>query len=645
MAVNDIVMGAAGASGPATYVEDVFSTYLYTGNGSTQTITNGIDLSGKGGLVWMKERSTTGSHELVDTARGAGFELQTNNTSASSAKATGLTAFTSSGFSLGTDSGYNGSGITFASWTFREQPKFFDIVTWTGDASGNRTLSHTLASTPGCIIIKATNAVDDWYVYHRSLGTSNFIYLNTTGASSSSSVVTAVSSTTFTVSQSNGFNTNGRTYVAYLFAHDAGGFGATGTDNVISCGSFTTDGSGVASVTLGYEPQWILVKKTSAYGSWFLLDTMRGWVNDSAAGASGQDSYLLPNSTNAEGKYQFGEPNATGFRLKEDAGSDYIYIAIRRPMKTPTTGTSVYNAVTRTGTGAIATVSTTVLPDMVISTERPKNVANGSTGLQSRLTGAGYSLYTNATYAEMDQRASSVSAFNNASLTLTADSSGGVFNYNTASYVEWLFTRAAGFFDVVCYTGTGVARTISHNLGVAPELMIVKCRSTGGGWAVYNATIGNTKYLNVQSTAAASVYSGYWNNTSPTSSVFTVATDSDVNGSGVTYVAYLFATVAGVSKVFSFTGNGSSQTINCSFTTGARFILIKRTDSTGDWYVWDSARGIVSGNDPHLSLNTTAAEVTTDDSVDADSSGFIVNQVSATNVNVNGATYIGLAIA
>jgi hypothetical protein len=127
--------------------------------------------------------------------------------------------------------------------------------------------------------------------------------------------------------------------------------------------------------------------------------------------------------------------------------------------------------------------------------------------------------------------------------------------------------------------------------------------------------------------------------------VFTVGTDQDTNTSGGTYVAYLFATCAGVSKVTSFTGNGSSQTINCGFTAGSRFVMIKRTDSTGDWYVWDSARGIVSGNDPHLSLNSTAAEVTSDDTIDTDSTGFIVNQVSATNSNVNGASYIVLAIA
>ena len=134
-----------------------------------------------------------------------------------------------------------------------------------------------------------------------------------------------------------------------------------------------------------------------------------------------------------------------------------------------------------------------------------------------------------------------------------------------------------------------------------------------------------------------------------TSSSMTLGNDALTAGAGCTlgkqFVAYLFATLPGISKVGSYTGNGSSQTINCGFTTGARFILIKRTDSTGDWYVWDTARGIVAGNDPHLSLNTTAAEVTTNDSIDPNASGFIVNQVAATNINVNAATYIFLAIA
>ena len=220
-------------------------------------------------------------------------------------------------------------------------------------------------------------------------------------------------------------------------------------------------------------------------------------------------------------------------------------------------------------------------------------------------------------------------------------------NFNTRTYVNWFFRRAPGFFDVVCYTGTGANRTVSHNLGVVPELMIVKVRDGNDNWTIYNSTIFAANPANILffTSGAASAFSTRFNSTAPTSTVFTVGTDTSTNWNTKTFVAYLFATVAGVSKVFSYTGNGSSQTINCAFTTGARSVMIKRTDSTGDWYVWDSARGIVAGNDPYLALNTLAAEVTSNDSVDTDSTGFIVNQVAASNINVNAATYIFLAIA
>ena len=212
-----------------------------------------------------------------------------------------------------------------------------------------------------------------------------------------------------------------------------------------------------------------------------------------------------------------------------------------------------------------------------------------------------------------------------------------------------MFRRAPGFFDVVAYTGDGTAgRTVLHNLGVAPEMMIIKGRSVALNWETYHADLGNTKYirLNRDFAEANAPVNALWYGSSPTSENFTIYSSTNgINTSGATYIAYLFATLPGISKVGSYTGNGSSQTINCGFTGGARFVLIKRTDSTGDWYVWDTARGIVAGNDPHLSLNTTAAEVTTDDSIDPDSSGFVVNQVAATNINVSSASYIYLAIA
>jgi hypothetical protein len=178
--------------------------------------------------------------------------------------------------------------------------------------------------------------------------------------------------------------------------------------------------------------------------------------------------------------------------------------------------------------------------------------------------------------------------------------------------------------------------------------MIVKRRTTDDGtgfWAVYSAPTGATKFLTLNAIGAENTNSTFWNNTSPTSSNFTVGTITRVNGSGETYVAYLFATCPGVSKVGSYTGTGATQTINCGFAAGARFVLIKKTSGTGSWYVWDSSRGIVAGNDPYLLLNSTDAEVTNTDYVDTASVGFEISSTAPSEINENGGSFIFLAIA
>jgi len=644
----------------ANYIEDVFSTYLYAGNGSTQTITNGIDLSTNGGAVYIKARSGTNSTEppaFYDTLRGAGYELQTSSTAGQSYGATRLTAFNSNGFSLGSNSSVNGSSTNYVGWTFREQPKFFDVVTYTGNGTAGRTVAHNLGSVPGCMIVKRTDTTNNWHVYHRAMDAnpqSYVMYLNLTNAKASTGTTwnnTAPTSTIFTLGDASGVNASGGTYVAYLFAHDAGGFGASGTDNVISCGSYVGNG-GVNPINLGYEAQWVFVKRIdSDGGDWWCSDITRGMTVGSI------DPAIAFNSSNAENtSYNWVEPRTNGFALTSasvvttnsvnGSGFNYIYIAIRRgPMKTPTDATKVFGLSARTGTGVDATVTGgTGVDDTVFIKNRG---ASTLPLLVSRLTGINY-LGTSSTAAEVAAPTTILQAnpwdvMDGIKVGTTSSST----NASANTFINYLFSRAPGFFDVVCYTGTGTAGTFNHNLGAVPELMIVKRRTTvTANWAVYAAPINNDEYLFLNTTDARSG-SGQtlWNTTTPTSTVFSVGTSSIVNSSSASYIAYLFATLAGVSKVGSYTGNGSSQTIACGFTAGARFVLIKRTDSTGDWYVWDTARGIVSGNDPHLSLNTTVAEVTTDDTIDPDNSGFIVNQVAATNVNVNAASYIFLAIA
>jgi hypothetical protein len=219
---------------------------------------------------------------------------------------------------------------------------------------------------------------------------------------------------------------------------------------------------------------------------------------------------------------------------------------------------------------------------------------------------------------------------------------------NDTNSISWMWKRAPGYFDVVAYSGNSTGgNTVSHNLGVAPEMIWVKKRNASRSWKIYNSATGNGKAFEFDNAIAASSVA-FWNNTNPTASAFTLGSSETVNGTGDTYIAYLFASLDGISKVGSYTGNGSSQTIDCGFTSGARFILIKRTDGSGDWCVWDTARGIVADEDARLELNTTDDENNNVDEIDPHASGFIVNNASggqSAQINGNNDEYIFYAIA
>jgi len=628
-------------SSAANYIEDVFSTYLFSGNSASQTITNGIDLSGKGGMVWFKDRTLGSNHRLTDTVRGSGKSLLSNSTAAEQT-ATGNgtpTSFSSTGFV--TDVSGFGSSDTYVTWTFRKQAKFFDVVTYTGNGT-TQNIAHSLGGTVGCLIIKRTDANAGWYVWHRGQSAGYYSILNTTAAETNSvNTITFGNNTTyvdptstqFTVGSNGNINGSGNTYVAYLFAHNAGGFGAAGADNVISCGSFTTDASGsFTAVNLGYEPQWLLFKRTdsSTAGVWTLLDNMRGFAQtgnryleaqSSAAESAGYQ--VVPLSTG------FGDPNNSG---PLSASATYIYIAIRRgPMKTPTSGTSVFLPALASSSGTY-----TVTTNFPVDSCWYGNRTNGDAWYDfDRLRGNPY-LKPNTTAAEV---ASSGAFDSNVNFRFTT------FSGNASGYINYAFQRAPGFFDVVCYTGTGSALAVNHNLGVAPELVIWKARNqTGFGWKVTCVGLTNpdTYFLTLNATNAQTDNGAnfIYNRTATT-----VTFAPDLTNAAYNNVVYLFATVAGVSKVGSYTGTGALQTINCGFSTGARFILIKRTDSTGDWWVYDSTRGITSGNDPYMFLNSTAAEVTNTNYVDTTSVGFRVTAAAPAGLNANGGTYIFLAIS
>jgi hypothetical protein len=639
--------------GVANYIENVFSTWLYTGTGATQTITNGIDLVGKGGLTWIKSRSAATDHFLFDTARGALNEVNSNSSAAQVSLAASLTAFNANGFSLGSAAGVNTSSATYASWSFRDQAKFFDVVTYTGTGA-NRTIAHNLDSVPGCIMVKRTDNTGDWQVYHRSNANTQYMVLNSTAAVVTGATrwnSTTPTNTVFSLGTDATVNASGGTYVAYLFAHDAGGFGPTGTDNVISCGSYVGNGENNGPVvSLGYEPQWLMIKNISNTGGWQIIDNMRGFP------AEFTSQYLRANTSDAEATSYYAYANATGFQIGinnfevNSNGSTYIYIAIRRgPMKVPTTGASVFGLNARTGTGANATVTGSAgVSDAVLIKNRGSTVGDL---FASRLTGTGY-LETSSLAAEVAAGTTILQAnpwdvMDGVKVGTTST----ITNASANTYINYLFDRAPGFFDVVCYTGDGTGdRTLTSNLGGPPELCIVKARSTTSDWNVSRGSVSGTflqtyyTTLRLNTTAAQGTGSIFFSFTGPPyASSFGVP--SAFNTSAATYVAYLFATCPGVSKVGSYTGTGTTQTVNCGFTAGSRFVMIKRVDSTSDWYVWDSARGIVAGNDPYLLLNSAAAEVTSTDYIDTAATGFEITSTAPAAINANGGSYLFLAIA
>ena len=634
---------AAGNAGESLYVEDVYSTYLYEGTGSGIAINNGIDLSGEGGLVIYRRRDGAENWSYQDTIRGVDSVIYSDNTNAAADPGGyGLASFNSNGFTTE----LNTNGADYASWTFRKAPKFFDVQTWTGNSTAGRTIAHNLGSAPAFVLVKRTNATNNWICWHSALTNTQYIQINSTSQAFSDGGIfwnsTTPDASNLTLGNDSGVNGSGSTYVAYLFASDAGGFGDDGSENIIKCGSYTGNGSFSSGpvIDLGFEPQWVLIKNATTGGyNWQLGDTLRGASTEGA-------QYLTANTSNQEAAFSGGYtafiPTATGFTMTVDDsnynrnGDTYIYIAIRRPMKTPESGTEVFLASTAASGVQIATGFNV---DLWINGSK-----DGSAGINAQLTmdrkrGANY-LRTTQTTADTSTNNPFTTGPSNTFTNITQGGSG----------VAWMFKRATGFMDVVAYTGNATVRTVPHNLGVVPELMIVKKRNAVKNWFVYSAA-DSTKYLYLNGTnafvsgSAEQIFGNDSTTVAPTSSVFSLGSQAAINGSGDTFINYLFASVAGVSKVGSYTGTAADLNVDCGFSAGARFILIKRTDSTGDWYVWDSARGIVAGNDPYLLLNSTAAEVTNTDYIDPLSSGFTVTSSASSTVNVSSGTYIFLAIA
>jgi len=415
-------------------------------------------------------------------------------------------------------------------------------------------------------------------------------------------------------------------------------FGENEDQGVIKTGSYVGNGAydGSMKIDLGWEPSFVLWKRSSGLEDWFMTDSMRGISSSGAA-------YMKPNATDAEASSGIIELTSTGWKILNSSnyingsGETYIYIAIRRPDgyvgKPAELGTDVFAMDTGAGVTSLIPTFDSGFPVDFGLARRPASTESWYTG--SRLTGE-KTLFTDTAAGEATS-----------SNYLLWDSNEGFWKGMATTNQAWMWKRHAGF-DVVSDLGTGVGKDVVHNLNAVPEMIWRKSRDTTQNWVVYHkdlpASGSNLGFLLLQESSAAGTTSQYWTKT-PTSTVFSVGNDTDVNYDTKNFSSFLFASVDGISKVGSYTGNGSTSgpTITTGFSP--RFLIIKRTDGSGSWFTHDTVRGLSSGSStsPYLRLDVNNAETSFTFGT-ISSTGFTL-ATSGSSYNASGGKYIYYAHA
>jgi len=378
-------------------------------------------------------------------------------------------------------------------------------------------------------------------------------------------------------------------------------------------------------------------------GTWFASGNPASGTNEmfSSVSVSGQAMFFASSAYNSSdlGTWNFGQrafsyTPPTGFKALNTANLSVP--TIKKP--------SLYmDATLRTGTGATASVSSLGFqPDLVWIKSRS---AATDHGLYDSVRGVQKQIESNTTTGETTET-TGLTAFNSNGYTV---GSLAQLNTNTATYVDWAWKKGiTPGFDIVTYTGNGTNRTISHSLGAVPKFMTVKRLDTGNGWPSYHVNQNASPasgYMYLNSTAGFAAASTMWNSTAPTSSVFSVGTNSETNGNTFSFVAYLWAEIDGYSKFSSYTGNASADGpfVWCGFRPA--FVMIKRSDSAENWSIQDDARNPLNVVDARLKPNSADAEaVSSVQNVDFLANGFKLRNTDPEK-NASGGTYIFAAFA
>ena len=322
---------------------DYFNNKLWTGDGSSSRNITGVGFQPD--WVWGKCRNTTVSHALYDVVRGSSKLLSSNGASAEGTNAA-LNAFVSDGFTVNSDSYLNGNSNTYVAWNWKagtavsgqttgsgtyktytgsvNTTSGFSIIKYTGNGTAGHTIPHRLGVAPKMIMVKSVNANEDWMVYNKNSGASNFLILNATAAAASGTQwnSTTPTSSVFSIGSNNNMNQNGNNFIAYCFANVQGYSqfaGYTGNNN--------TNGPFIYT---GFKPAFIIIKKSSNAGNnWYMWDNKRNTSNLT-------NKYLNPDLSSAEGTANYGHIDilSNGFKTRSAAndeinqsGHTFIYMA------------------------------------------------------------------------------------------------------------------------------------------------------------------------------------------------------------------------------------------------------------------------------------------------------------------------------
>ena len=282
-------MAYAGISKPKLH----FNTLLYSGNGSSQSVT-GVGFQPD--WVWVKERTSTSSNQVVDAVRGYNKRIQTNSTAAEQVDGSpynDFKSFDTDGFTVGNGGAVNENSQTYASWNWKANNTSgssnsdgsitstvaanttagFSIVSYTGNATGGATVGHGLGVVPDLMIVKVRSATNNWAVYHKKMGATKAMYLDQTTAVTSDGWLnnTAPTNQVFTLSSGN-YGNSANTHIAYCFAEKKG---------YSKFGQYTGTGSGSsgAFIYTGFKPAWVMIKPRSFANGWAIFDNKRPGSN------------------------------------------------------------------------------------------------------------------------------------------------------------------------------------------------------------------------------------------------------------------------------------------------------------------------------------------------------------------------------